>query len=212
MPNTRIWVIAGALVVFVVIALGGLLGVKPQLDAAQASTSDRETVEALNVQHAAELVALKEDFTRLEEVTAQVAALRSAVPAHADLDTFNGELAALATQAGVVVTSYAPQDLAMFAPSAEIAPLVPPTINSTNFATISVSIAVAGTREGALAFVSGLQSGPRLVLVHGLNVSAVEEGVTTVTISGLLYVLLDTPYVDPAAVVETPAPEAAASE
>jgi len=212
MSNTRIWVIAGSLVIVLVIALGGLLGVKPQLDAAQLSKTDTETVEALNQQHAAELVTLSDAFTHIDETNAQVAALRGSIPASEDLDTFTGEIAALARANGVAILSYVPQDAVMFTPSAAVAPNVPASINSSNLATISISISVTGTRDAGLAFVNGLQTGTRLALLSGLNVSPVEEGVTTVTVTGLLYVLFDTPYVDPAAEVPAPAVDATASE
>jgi len=211
MSNTRIWVIAGSLVIVMVLALGGLLGVKPQLDAAAQSRADTESVEVLNAQHTADLAKLKDSFSRIDETTAQVAALRASVPALADLDTFTGQIAALAASTGVSVLSYVPQDMAMFEPSATVAPLMPATINNTNFGTISISVSVTGTREAGLAFVAGLQSGARLALLSGINVSPVEEGVTTVTVTGLLYVLLDQPIVDPAA-TPAPAPEATAAQ
>jgi len=210
MSTTRIWVLAGSLVIVMVLALGGLLGVVPQLDAAQQSRSDTEAVEALNLQHAATLAALKDDFTRIDETTAKVAELRASVPATDNLDAFTGEIAALASAHGVTVSSYAPQDAAMFTPSPNTAALVPATINNTNFATISFSVSVAGTREAGLAFVAGLQSGERLALLSAINVSPVEEGVTTVTVTGLVYMLLATPYVAPSA--EAPAAEATAAE
>jgi len=211
MSNSRIWVIAGALVIVVVLALGGLLGVKPQLDAAKLSNDDREAVEILNDQHRAELAALKEQATRRDAISAEVAALRASVPAIPDLDGLTGELAQLAAQHGVVLTAYTPQDAAMFVPSTELEAVVPASVNATNFAVISVSITVEGTREAGLAFVKGLQSGARLVLVSDVTVGAAEEGVTSVAITGLVYALFDTPIVDPATVAETPAPEATAA-
>jgi len=50
------------------------------------------------------------------------------------------------------------------------------------------------------------------VLVNDVSVAAEELGVTTTNISGLIYFLLDTPFVDPAAVdPSTPAPTVEAS-
>ena len=210
--NSRIWVISGALVVVLVLALGGLLGVKPQLDAAQLSNEDRANVEVLNAQHAIELEALKEQSTRLAEFQAAVAELRLAIPATADLDTFTGELAALEGATGVRVTSYTPEDAALFAPSPTTAAVAPASIAASSFVKVSVKVSVVGTRDAGLAFVKGLQSGPRLVLISDVNVSAAEDGETTTDVTGLVYFLLETPYVDPAAAVPAPAPEAAAAE
>ena len=210
MNNNRIWIISGALVIVIVLALGGLLGVKPQLDAASASNSDRESVELLNRQHVAELALLKAQAEDIDALAAQVAELRRSVPASADLDTFMGELGALQAANNVVVTSYAPTDAALFLPSPEVEGVVPASVMNSNFATISVAITVIGARESTLNFVQGLQSGSRLVLVSDINVAAAVDGVTTTTITGLVYVLLDAPFVDPA-LAPAPAPEATAA-
>lgn len=209
--NSRIWIIAGSLVVVVVLALGGLLGVKPQLDAAQLSNDDRANVETLNAQHTIELEALKEQSTRLPEFQAAVSELRSAIPATADLDTFTGELAELEVATGAIVTNYSPEDAALFVPSVKTAAVAPVAVPPSTFVKISMKLSVVGTREAGLEFVKGLQSGSRLVLVSDVAVSADEDGTTTTDVTGLVYFLLDTPYVDPAA-VPAPTPDATAAQ
>ena len=206
--SNRIWVLAGSLVIVVVLALAGLLGVKPQLDAAQASDAQRKGVEALNAQHRAELVALKDEFTRLPEISAEVTELRKAVAANTDLDAVIAEFAAMQVAHGVTITSYNGLDPVPFLPTSAVVGQVPPTVNATNFLTTEIQLTIEGTREATLAFVKALQSGSRLFFVTDLAIAP--EGGSTVTM--LVYTLLDTPLVDPAAVVETPAPEAAASE
>jgi Tfp pilus assembly protein PilO len=210
MNNNRIWIISGTLVIILVLALGGLLGVKPQLDAASASNSDRESVEMLNLKHAAELAQLKKQAEAIDDLSAQVAELRRSVPASADLDTFMGELAALQAANGVVVTNYTPSDAALFLPSPETEAFVPSSVMNDNFVSISVAITVIGARESTLNFVKGLQAGSRLVHVSDVNVAAAEGGITTTSVTGLVYVLLDAPYQDPA-LAPAPAPEATAA-
>lgn len=213
MDSNRIWIVGGTLVVVVVLALGGLLGVKPQLDAAAVSNSDRESVELMNRTHTAELARLKEQAANIDQLAAQVAELRRSVPTSADLDTFIGELALLQAANKVSVASFVPSDAALFVPAPEIKAVVPATVLDNNFVTISIAITVTGAREATLNFLSGLQAGSRLVLVSDVNVAAADEaGVTTTTITGLIYVLLDAPYVDPTAVVAPATPEATAAE
>lgn len=212
MNNNRIWTIGGVLVIVVVLALGGLLGVKPQLDAMAASNSDREGVESLNRNYSAELARLKEQAANIDQLTAQVAELRRSVPASADLDTFVGELAALQAANGVLVTNYVPTDPAMFVPSPDIAAAIPASVLQDNFVAIPVAITVTGKRDATLNFVKGLQAGDRLVLVSDVNVAAADQkGVTTTTINGLVYVLLDAPFSQEAAAPE-PEVEATAAQ
>jgi Tfp pilus assembly protein PilO len=213
MGNTRIWVLGGGLLIVVILVLGGLLGVKPQLDAAQASNSEREAVEALNLQHAAELASLKAEFENIATTQARVAALRTSVPGENDLDTFTGELAALQAAHGVSVTSYAPQERAYFEPTEDIAAEIPAGIDNTTLATISVSITVVGPLEATLAFVEGLQKGTRLTLISSMDVAEVVDGVTTVSLTGLLYVMPEEPFAAPTTDAATSAPtEAVAAE
>jgi Tfp pilus assembly protein PilO len=209
MANTRIWILTGGLLVVVILVLGGLLGVKPQLDAAQASNTARTSVEALNLQHQIELAQLTEDFAHIGDTSARVAALRTSVPNGPHLDTFTGQLAALQKQYGVTVTSYAPQPIMLFTPAAEISAEVPSSIDGTTFASISIAITVTGTREATLGFVDGLQKGSRLVLVDTVNVAKPVDGSTSLSLTGLLYVLPDEPYAAPDAAV-APVPDVTA--
>jgi len=213
MGKNRIWVAGGVLIVIVVFALGGLLGIKPQLDAAQVSNNDRFSVEAANEQHRLEIVALEEQSTRLPEFQAAVAELREAIPALPDLDSFSGQLAGLEVSTGVRVTGFTPQPATLFVPSVAASAVTPATVVGSSFAKSEFTLNAVGTREQSLAFVKGLQSGDRLVLVSDVTMSAADAGITTVTVTGSVYFLLDTPYVDPnAAPVEVPAADALASE
>jgi Tfp pilus assembly protein PilO len=207
MTNNRIWVLGGVLVIFAILVLAGLLGVKPQLDAAQASTSERENVEALNAQKRIELVSLKEEFSRLDAISAQVGEVRKSIPASPDLDVFTGELAALQAAHGVTVTSYSPQAPSVFVPSEKAAANIPATVDATRFVTIPVEIIITGERQASLDFITGLQSGERLFLVTSVTATAADGGVSTTNITGMLYVLLNQPLVDPAAAATTPPPE-----
>jgi len=206
MTNNRIWVIAGALVVIIILALGGLLGIKPQLDAAQLSNDDREGVETVNAQHKLELVQLEEESTHLDEYTAAVAELRQAIPSLDGLDSLTSELAGLQTATGVKISSFAPTDAGLFVPSENTAPVTPATVSASNFVKVAVKLNATGTRDQAMAFVNGLQTGTRLFLVSDVSISAAEAGQTTVSVDGLVYVLLDAPYVDPTAVVAPATP------
>lgn len=75
---------------------------------------------------------------------------------------------------------------------AGVPPFTSPEITTNNFASLTVDITVVGRYADTLAFVNGLQTGERLVLVSGLTTTPLEEGSDQVTavISGLVYVLV----------------------
>jgi len=206
--NNRIWVIAGSLIIVAILALAGLLGVKPQLDAAKANADERAGVDVVNAQHRASLVSLKTEFARLPEIAAEVAELRKSVPATIDLDAVIADLATLQASTGVVITSYSSTDPIPFVATEAVIADVPPTINASNLLTTEVRISATGTPDKMMSFVKALQTGSRLYFVSELSVGP--GAVNTVTL--LVYTLLDEPLVDPAAVAETPAPEAVAAE
>jgi len=213
MASNRIWVIAGSLIIVAVLALAGLLGVKPQFDAAKVSDDDRAAVEFVNAQHRATLATLKDEFARLPEITAEVEELRKSVGATIDLDAVVAELAALQVGAGVTITNFSSTDPVPFAVTAAVGPLVPGTITSSNFLTTEIQLSVTGAPRPFMNFVKGMQSSSRLYFVSDITVGA--DGENSVT--ALVYTLLDEPLVDePTAVeptaVEPPAPDVDAAE
>jgi Tfp pilus assembly protein PilO len=191
--NTRIWVIAGALVIVMVFVLAGLLGVKPQLDSSAASDLDRANVETGNVQQQAELARLRTESEQADAIRAEVDQLQKLIPAEANLDDFIGELAALQVQHGVTIAAYSSLEEALFAPSEQALATLPPSISSNNFTTIGIQLSIAGPRANTMAFIDGLQKGSRLFLPTTISVSETD----TVDITGIVYRLLDTPVEDP---------------
>ncbi|GAA3895821.1 hypothetical protein GCM10022381_41670 [Leifsonia kafniensis] len=103
---------------------------------------------------------------------------------------------AAATDATAADSAAAAEPAAAAPAPAPIAAGVPPVTNaqitSSNFASLAVSIDVSGSYANVLNFVSGLQSGARLVMVTGLKTAAVTDapGEVTATVSGLIYSLV----------------------
>ena len=206
--SNRIWVIAGTLIIVVVLALAGLLGVLPQLDAAKSSNDETASVEATNAQHRAELAALKEESAQITQITADVAELRKSVAATIDLDSVIADLAAVQAATGVTISNYTSLVPAAFAPSPGVIAQVPATITSSNFLTTELQITVEGPRDAAFAFIKSLQTGSRLYFVSDVS----GTGPTTTMLTVTVYTLLETPLVDPAAAATTTTPEAAAAQ
>ncbi|TFC91824.1 MULTISPECIES: hypothetical protein [Cryobacterium] len=218
MNKNRLWTISSVLVMVLVLMLGVLLGIQPQLAATSAANDQRISVQASNAGQAAVLVQLKEDFAGIDKLKADLAPLSDSVPNGTDIPAFVNQLDALASASQVTLTGitvadavpYAPvvapveaatettQDAtpepttsAAPAPTAGVPPVTNPQITVDNFASLAVSITVSGSYANALNFVSGLQTGSRLFLVSGISTSKEAESVdVTATITGLVYVLV----------------------
>ena len=72
-------------------------------------------------------------------------------------------------------------------------PVTDPSITSSNFVLIPVTVSTAGDWPTSLAFIKGLQTGTRLFLVTGLSFShdAVHPTVLDTTITGYIYAIID---------------------
>jgi Tfp pilus assembly protein PilO len=209
MTTTRLWAIVSVVVMLAIAAGAWFLGIQPQLTAISTAESDTSDVEAQNFILQKDLTALKDDVANLAKNQAELDGLRVSIPADDALDTFLGQLDAMAAASGVGVTGFTSADSVPFVPSASAAANVPGDINGSNFLTVPITISTSGTRDQILDFVDELQSGERLILVSDVSVSIGEDGATTGEITALLYVLTDVPLVDPNATpepTETPAP------
>jgi hypothetical protein len=82
------------------------------------------------------------------------------------------------------------------APAAPVvwAPTTDPSITAANFVAIPVSVTTEGAWSATLAFIKGLQTGARLFLVTGIDtsVNAANPNAISASISGLIYVIIDT--------------------
>lgn len=225
--NNRILIIATALVSVVVILLGWIIGVSPKLAETAANELERSGVESQNLVLEAELAALIEQFEGIDEIKERIETLRLSLPPGAELPRFIRQLNGLAVGSGVAISNLTTSAALPYTPAAPVAPapaaegetpvdgeaVVPDPavtdglplvtsslVNATNFIAIPVTIVTSGSYEGTLAFLKGLQSGERLLLVTNLAVnSALIDEVLTyeATITGYIYVLVDPTYDPP---------------
>lgn len=108
--NNRLWVLGTMVVVVAVAAMGWFFGISPKLDEASANDSDRENVELQNDLQEIKLIQIKGEYERIDEVSAELAAMRAVVPSDSDLSTFIGELHALEQKSKVAITRIASND------------------------------------------------------------------------------------------------------
>jgi len=210
MTRTKWWIAGAALVMVVIVMFGWVLGVEPRLSEARAADAERSTVVALNASYEEVLVTLKALDEDLPALMSELDALRSALPADAQISTLLGQLNALAAESGVVLTAITAGIPAPFesaevaaetpatqegdqeegAAEADAAAVVPVPAGPENFVSVPISVTAAGAAPGVLDFVQRVQFGSRLFVVDGLTV-IYEEDSGTVTIEGLVYVLTD---------------------
>lgn len=211
MDKNKLWIIGSVFVMVVVIVLGWILGIQPQLAAGTAADEERAAVETTNDGHVALLDRLKSDFKDVKTLKRDFVSLGKSVPAGTAMPAFVDQVDALAGENQVTLTGMTVADAQAYKPVAAVvgvpaveaastpgaseaaapapAPVspagVPPVTNTrittSNFASMKVDITIAGGYGRVLDFVSGLQNGSRLFLVDGLSTRASEGGPGTVS-------------------------------
>ncbi|SEA55344.1 hypothetical protein [Leifsonia sp. 21MFCrub1.1] len=221
--SNRLWIIGSVLITVVVLVLGWIVGVQPQLAAAATATVQRIDVEQTNARYEAVLAKLKSEHDRLPELTARLAALAASVPSGTESSTFVTELNGVAAGTGVTIRSLTFSDAVSYKPPvapaeptptasgstatpaptpspsaspAAPAPVTSPLITSTNFFATPVQVGVRGSLSQVLDFLAGAQKGERLFLVTALSSSpSTDEGVPEGTVDATIggYIYAVTP-------------------
>jgi len=206
MTGNRLWIFVSAMLVFAIVVLGWLLAISPMMNQTDAVRKQTQTIDTQNARHRASTSTLAASFAQLPELQARVAALQTAVPASAELDSFLDQVETFAKDAGVTIDSYAAAEAVAFGGGGVAA--VPPPAASTSAGTatppvgtaatdggalagklftIPVTIGVRGTPDQVLAFNAALQQAARQFLVTDLSFAG--GGSATGTVAGSLFVL-----------------------
>jgi hypothetical protein len=188
-----------AVVIGAVLALGWFLGVSPLLNGAAQAETDRQAVEQTNAAQQAQLAAMKEQFDRLDELEAELADLRLAIPSEVDSDFIYGYLAGI--QAGVptvvetIVTGEAvPYGQVTDTPDGET--VDPSTAaGATQFeglytVPITITFAKGVTWPEIVTFAGAMQVGPRVLLVTSITRPTQSDG-SSGTITAYMFVMAE---------------------
>jgi Tfp pilus assembly protein PilO len=221
--GNQMWAIISILLVGAIVAGGWFLAASPLLTAKAEADAQFVATEQVNQQHAATLVSLRAASKDLPELLKRARELESAIPSGLESSPLITAINDLAAATGVSITAIRIDDGVSYQePSAEQAPdgapnpLTDARITGENFVLIPLSFEVVGGLPNVLAFIHGIQTGERLVLVTELDTAADGEGSTTytATISGTTYVLMRPPVLQIAAASDednTPSPSGSAS-
>ncbi|GHF20908.1 hypothetical protein [Pseudolysinimonas yzui] len=99
----KIWMIGGAFIAVVIMAIGWFALAAPQLDQAADADAARAEIEAQNEVERAILEEMKQQYESLDELLDDLEELQLSVPGTRDLEDFYDEIAAAANLAGVVL-------------------------------------------------------------------------------------------------------------
>lgn len=118
MNRDKIWIVASAIVMIGVLALGWFVGVQPQLAAKASTDAQRATVDAQNESTTSVIAKLKGDFATIDEWRERLEELRASIPADAQLPLFVKQLDDLASSSATVITGIAIADAIPYTPPA----------------------------------------------------------------------------------------------
>ena len=218
--NNRIWVLATAILVVAILALGWILGVAPRLSEVATATEQRVAADAQNALLEADIADLKKKFEALDLSRDEVLEIRKALPPHADEADFLRQIDDAAVAAGVTVGSITIGDPSGFVagafaeaggPAIEISPLV----SADNLLTIPVSVSVRGSAVQVLNFLEIFQKSERISAIDVLTMTFETTSLLySTTASGFIFVLLDPtwPGLDASDGAVTPVDEATEEE
>jgi Tfp pilus assembly protein PilO len=193
----RLIMIATVLGAVVLLIVGALVLVQPQLAAAGVVDLQRADIEQQSETSRAELAELESDSGRLPELQAELDELRASIPASLDSSAYLTALGGLASSSGVTLSTITVESGQPYAVAADAAAdpavlatiVTSPLITADSFVLIPVSLGVTGSRDQVLAFLDGLQHGSRLFLVTSYSAAGGGDGGVVATISGYIYVI-----------------------
>ena len=191
--------LAGLMVV--VAATGWLLGISPLLDEANGADEQRASVAGLNDVNQAKVAELKTKFENLDEITGQVAALRTSVPEGLDIPAFLREINGFCASNGVTLVSLTVDTAEVLTPAAAPADAAAPAVpDDATVAPVAaaptgpllvrapIQVTVLGDYAAVMAFAGSLQTGPRLFLAKSFAATQSPAGFSGV-LGGFVYAL-----------------------
>ncbi|MFP7762203.1 type 4a pilus biogenesis protein PilO [Marisediminicola sp. LYQ85] len=184
----RIWLIGASLLIVAIVALGWLLGISPQVTAADEARAEKEGVEQQNAAQEIALIQLRDQFENMDVLEDQLSELESQIPPRQDFDVFLDDIVGLASDAGVALTGFTASEALAYASEAEgdAAP-ADPTVAATGTFTIPITISLEGSPQQILDFTAAVQESTRLTLVTNVTFSSGDGAAGTVT--GHLFVV-----------------------
>ncbi|MDO8107789.1 hypothetical protein Q6348_11330 [Isoptericola sp. b441] len=127
MRSTRAggWVAGTIFLVIAIFAGTWFLAAQPRFDDATQTRDQAASIRVQNAKLKAQVAELKADFAKLDDYRAELATLRTQIPATAELSAYTRAVQALADKAGVTLTALDPATAQTVTPPAPPAPATP---------------------------------------------------------------------------------------
>lgn len=196
--SMRVWNIAAALAMIVVVALGWFLGISPKLAEASRLESERNAVQEQNEISRIQIAQLEQDASRMSALRADLAELRAAFPTQAEYDSAVESLFALIAEQGMILEGVAIAEPISTVPTVlgpdEVLPEPPVseagTLPAGSLLLVSTTLSVQGSLTATIALVDALQRSDRFAIVPLWSYSRGEaDGQGSAAITLNLYVV-----------------------
>lgn len=186
MTVMRKWSLLTAVLVLAVLAAGWFLLVSPKRGDAASLRDQKTQQDNANATLRTQIAALKEQAKDLPKLQAQLAVIRTQLPADPQLPRLVRDLSAIAKSSGVTLASLAPSDPVALTPSVT-APAAPATTTTTSGAKVTTTrtatptgalfqvplqLKVTGTYYELEQFLYGVESLRRPFLTTQLDISS----------------------------------------
>lgn len=116
MDKQRLVIAGVGLAIALVIGLGYLFGIQPQLGAVSAASDQAASIAASNQASQAALAKLKKDYANVDQFSGQLTALQRSIPSSPSLDAFLDDLHALAASTGETISGFNPGQAVAYVP------------------------------------------------------------------------------------------------
>ena len=198
MNANRIFAIVTAVAIAAILGLGWFLGVSPLLSAAALADQERLVVEQTNAAQQATLAAMMSDFQRLDEIEAELEALRVAVPNEVDSDVVYDYLARIQSGVPVTVLKVTTGEAIPYGQALDAAEGQAPEGTTAGVAQfeglytlpITIDFQKGTTVPEIIAFAGAMQNGPRIFLVSAITRPASSDG-SAGTITAYMFVMAE---------------------
>jgi hypothetical protein len=199
MNTNRIFAIVTAVAIAAILGLGWFIGLSPLLASAAQADQERIVVEQTNQAQQATLANMKADFERLDEIEAELKALRVAIPSEVDSDVIYAYLARIQGGASARVETINTGEAVPYGASTDDPDAVPTEEGTTagvaqfeGLYTVPITITFfKGTSvTDAIAFAGAMQNGPRIFVVTAITRPASSDG-SAGTITAYMFVMAE---------------------
>lgn len=207
--DKRVWLAGGAALAVLIIVIGWLAVISPQLSSAKTLRGEAESARAQNSVLAAKVAKLKRDNSNVGALKTTLRAALAALPFDSGLPTFTRQVSAQATENGVALTSItlgsavATNPVATATTPAATTPAattstgttatVPPAAGAAapTAMSIPVTLLCKASSKHLLAFVKAIQvTGPRRALVSTTTLAAAGAGAGSIDESATMTIQL----------------------